>query len=181
MANNVNETKARTIVLDSLKSTIINASSIHLTSEEVILNGTIKKTYPTSFRGFGNINSNTMSGVGSTVGPNLEINESEILNGLIVIHEGTPDKNYTTSEPPGSTENSFGNVNLPRCDSLRYISVNQSVDFSIINNMNSTVKIEDNQKSGYSVIGHPSIYTGTSALFKLHRNNDTNYNVYRLA
>jgi hypothetical protein len=179
MANNVNETKARTIVLDSLKSTIINASSIHLTSEEVILNGTIKKTYPTSFRGFGNINSNTMSGV---VGPNLEINESEILNGLIVIHSGVIDKAYTSSDEQGVTTGPFGNVHMPNVSSLKYISVNQSVDFSIINNDAQTYKIQDNiSDRGYSVYGHPSIYVGTSASFKLHRSNILNYNVYRLS
>lgn len=171
MANQINETKARTIVLDSLKSTIINAGSIHLSSDDIIVNGTIKKSYPKDYS-FGNVTPNT-------VGPNVSINEAQLLNGLIVIHEGVLDKNYSTA--PGSDENNFGNVDLPRCDSLRYISVNQSVDFSIINNMNSTVKIEDNQTKGYSVIGHPSIYTGTSALFKLHRNTNSNYNIYRLA
>ena len=168
---NVNETKARTIVLDSLKSTIINAGSIHLSSDDIIVNGTLKKSYPKDYS-FGNT-------IPSTVGPNVAINEEQLLNGLIVIHEGVLDKNYDSA--PVSDESKFGNVNLPSCNSLRFISVNQSVDFSIINNMNSTVKIEDNQTLGYSVIGHPSIYTGTSALFKLHRNTNSNYNIYRLA
>ena len=175
MANNVNETKARTIVLDSLKSTMINAGgSIYLTSEELIVNGTVKRTYPSGTT-FGNITPNT-------VGPNLALTEKEILNGLYVIHNGLIDQNYP-SEEQGNTlgTNQFGNVHLPAVNTLRYISVNQSVDFSIINNRDATFKIEDNNSLGYSVIGHPSIYNGTSARFQLHRSNITNYNVYRLS
>lgn len=176
MADNVNETKARTIVLDSLKSTTINAGgSINLRGEELIVNGSVKRTYLSNVN-FGNI-------VPNTFGPNVAITENQILNGLIVIHAGIIDKYYGAAEQGAAVQGSpYGNVNLPTVDSLRYISVNQSVDFSIINNNAETYKIEDNiSAAGYSVIGHPSIYNGTSARFLLHRSNITNYNVYRLS
>ena len=175
MANNVNETKARTIVLDSLKSTMINAGgSIYLTSQELIVNGTVKRTYASDVN-FGNIGPNLL-------GPNLALTEKQILNGLYVIHNGQIDFNYDAAEQGAAVSGApYGNVLLPSVGVLQYISVNQSVDFSIINNRAETFKIEDNSTLGYSVIGHPSIYNGTSARFKLHRSNITNYNVYRLS
>lgn len=113
---------------------------------------------------------------------NLTITENEILNGLIIINNGTIDLQYTTDA--GNTSSAhYGNIYLPNRSSLSFISINQSVDFSIINNYddNKTFKVLSNNQLGYIVIGHPDIYKGTSARFKLYCNSSTNYNVYRLS
>lgn len=175
MANNVNETKARTIVLDSLKSTMINAGgSIHLNSQEIVVNGSIKRTYSSSLE-FGN----TKSLAAST--SQIPITENQILNGLIVLHNGDIDKNYGANEQLAVTSATPGTITLPLVSDLRNISINQSVDFSIINNREITFVIGDNSTNKYIVIGHPKIYEGTSARFKLHRNANADYTVYRLS
>lgn len=178
MANNVNETKARTIVLDSLKSTVINAgTSIHLTSQEIVVNGSVMKSYPKDVN-FGN--SNGVVSTEDVLCSNIKISESQVLNGLIVVTNGTVQQDDIDEN---TTLGIHGNLFLPRVTDLRHISVNQSVDFCIINNHTTSFKLEDGNLTGlgYKTIGHENIYKGTSAMFKLHRNNIANYNVYRLS
>jgi hypothetical protein len=171
MSNNFNEIKSRTIVLDSLTSTTINAgTSLNLNSSQLVVNGALKRTYPESTN-FSNVNSFETG--------NLRLNESELLNGLVVI--GNASENFEPRTNIGNVTN--GNILLPKVSDLQFINVNQSVDFSIINNWNVPLKLEDGNRVGfgYSTIGHENVYDGTSALFKLHRNSSTNYNVYRLS
>ena len=210
MSDTLNQTKARSIVLDSLKSTEINAGTqIYLNSSQVVVNGSLKRSFQDqSITQFGNTNNivvraATANPLLQRVGPNIEITEQEILNGLIVIHSGTLDDRYNiNAEPqqPGglAPELAFGNIHLPSVNSLEYISVNQSVDFSVINNYNLLNPLNHNDviaatdgiafraddhllSKGYRVVGHPIVYTGTSAMFRLFRNNISNYNVYRLS
>jgi len=193
MSDSLIKTKGRSIVLDSLKSTEISAGTqIFLNSSHLVISGSVKRNFTDqSTQQFGNVNSNT-------IGPNIEISENEILNGLIVIHNGILDDKYNeqlTLAPGAESTLSaavFGNILLPRVDKLT-INVNQSVDFSIINNYkgrsegdatnatNTRFKLPDNTDRGYSLIGHPVIYDGTSAMFRLFRNNISNYNVYRMS
>lgn len=201
MSDTVNQTKARSIVLDSLKSTEINAGTqIYLNSSQVVVNGTLKRSFQDqSVSQFGNsqlakVTLDTPRN--RTLGPNIEITEQEILNGLIVINNGTLDAIQGAEGDPGAgavAAGEFGNICLPDISSLQSINVNQSVDFSLINNyygrlvtgggdVTTPFKIEDNISSrGYYVIGHPTVYSGTSASFRLFRNNISNYNVYRLS
>ena len=189
MSNNVFEIKSKTIVLDSTKSTMIHANanlylkgSYITTTGNTNINGVINilgnvvKTYST-IQTFAN------SLIDSTGGNlNLTITENEILNGLIIINNGTIYLEYTTDAGNTATTH-YGNIYLPNRTSLSFISINQSVDFSIINNYDDdkTFKVQSNNQLGYIVIGHPDIYKGTSARFKLYCNSSTNYNVYRLS
>ena len=171
MSNNFNEIKSRTIVLDSLNSTTINAgTSLNLNSSQLVVNGTVKRTYP---------DSTNFSNVNSFVNGNFLVLESELLNGLVVI--GNASSNFEPNANIGNVPT--GNIYLPSVSALQFINVNQSIDFSIINNMSIALKLEDGNKVnlGYSTIGHENVYDGTSALFKIHRNDLTNYNVYRLS
>ena len=171
MSNTVNEIKSRNIVLDSLNSTTINAgTSLNLNSSQLIVNGTVKRIYPDS-KNFTNKN--------SFLNGNFLLTETELLDGLVVI--GNVSGDFEPISNIGNVIN--GNIYLPGVNTLQFINVNQSIDFSIINNMSIALKLEDGNKVGlgYSTIGHENVYDGTSALFKIHRNNIANYNVYRLS
>jgi hypothetical protein len=169
--NNLNEIKSRNIVLDSLNSTTINAgTSLNLNGSQLIVNGSLKRTYPNNVK-FGNTSSFNNG--------NINISEAELLNGLVIIGNLSAD-----FEPNANIGNiTQANILLPSLSNLQFINVNESIDFSIINNWNVPLKLEDGHKSslGYSTIGHENVYDGTSALFKIHRNNISNYNVYRLS
>jgi hypothetical protein len=194
MSDTVNQTKARSIVLDSLKSTEINAGTqIYLNSSQVVVNGSLKRSFQDqSSTQFGNTNT-ILFRAQNRLGPNIEITEQEILNGLIVINNGTLDeRNNLPGAAPGGIapeiEGLFGNIHFPSITTLNNIAVNQSVDFSIINNYSlpdttgTPLRADDHLSSrGYRVIGHPTVYDGTSAMFRLFRNNISNYNVYRLS
>lgn len=189
--------KGQNVTIDALRDVYIDANNVWADiSKLAVKNETISNVYKKKIV---NLSSKAYQ-------PTNPVSQADILKGIVIfVASGSAiptslDQNpynvdsstgYDRNGAPytdatityyGFPNNVFGGiktVTFPTSAQLDKVKVNESVDFSIVNNGNSSLRLVGG--SGCNISGHEIVYDATSALFKVLRTDANTYYVIRLA